>query len=429
MRAIKTLSSPINAHVSVPGSKSYTHRMLIAAALSDGPCAIQNALDSEDTHLTLEALRKWGARVETDQDTIVVHGGGGRLEASDAPIFLGNSGTSMRLLTAVAALAEGRSVLTGTERLQARPIQDLLEGLHQLGVAARSLAGNGCPPVEVAGGGAAGGRAVLNCARSSQFLSALLLIGPCTRDGVEIQVQRGPVSRPYIDITLETMARFGVQADRNAYAWFRVPGGQHYRSGPCRVEPDCSQAGYFWAAAAVTGSTVAVSGTRLDSRQGDIRLVEILARMGCTVSAGASGVSVTGGELSAAEVDMGDIPDVVPTLAVVAAFARGRTIIRNVAHLKEKESDRLAAVCSELSKMGIESGYDEDGLWVQGGRPSGAAIDCHNDHRIAMSFAVAGLKVAGVRILDDACVQKSFPDFWEVFERLYCGARPAVQLE
>jgi 3-phosphoshikimate 1-carboxyvinyltransferase len=195
------------------------------------------------------------------------------------------------------------------------------------------------------------------------------------------------------------------------------------------VEPDCSQAGYFWAAAAITGSTIVVNGTRLDSRQGDIRLVEILERMGCRASAGASGVAVTGGELAAAEIDMGDIPDVVPTLAVVAAFARGRTILRNVAHLKEKESDRLAAVCSELSKMGIECGYDEDGLWVQGGRPNGASIDCHNDHRIAMSFAVAGLKAAGLKIQDEACVQKSFPAFWEVFEGLYGGVGRADQLE
>ncbi len=419
MRAVKTLSSPNQVQVSVPGSKSYTHRVLIAAALSDGPCVIQNALDSEDTRFTLEALKKWGVQVAESEQDLVVHGCQGRLAACSEPIFLGNSGTSMRLLTAVAALAEGRSVLTGTERLRARPIQDLLEGLNQLGVTARSLNGNGCPPVEVAGGGVAGGRAALNCALSSQFLSALLLIGPCTRDGIEIQVLRGPVSRPYIDITLETMARFGVHADRQAYEWFRVPGGQHYRSGPYRVEPDCSQAGYFWAAAAITGSTIAVNGTSLESRQGDIRLVEILARMGCTVSARASGIAVTGGELSATDIDMGDIPDVVPTLAVVAAFARGRTIIRSVAHLKEKESDRLAAVCAELSKMGIESGYDEDGLWVQGGRPNGAAIDCHNDHRIAMSFAVAGLKAAGVRILDEGCVQKSFPAFWEVFEGLY----------
>jgi 3-phosphoshikimate 1-carboxyvinyltransferase len=403
----------------VPGSKSYTHRVLIAAALSDGRCAIQNALDSEDTRFTLETLKKWGVQVEESERDLVVHGHRGKLEAGGGPIFLGNSGTSMRLLAAVAALAEGRSVQTGTERLQARPIQDLLDGLNQLGAPARSLAGNGCPPVEVRGGGVNGGRAVLNCTLSSQFLSALLLIGPCTRDGIEIRVERGPVSRPYIDITLDTMARFGIHADRREYEWFRVPAGQAYRSGSYQVEPDCSQAGYFWAAAAITGSTVVVSGTSLQSCQGDIRLAQILERMGCTVTATAGGVAVQGGALAAADIDMGDIPDVVPTLAVTAAFARGRTTIRNVSHLKAKESNRLAAVCAELGKMGVESGYDEGMLWVQGGRPSGAAIDCHDDHRIAMSFAVAGLKTPGVTVLDEACVQKSFPNFWEVFEGLY----------
>jgi 3-phosphoshikimate 1-carboxyvinyltransferase len=403
----------------VPGSKSYTHRALIAAALSDGPCAIHNALASEDTAHTLQALEKWGVAVEKSAEKLVVHGRAGRLEACTEPIFLGNSGTSMRLLTAVAALAAGKSVLTGAERLKARPIRHLLEGLRQIGVAARSLAGNGCPPVEIEGGGIKGGRALLDCSLSSQFLSALLLIAPCTRDGIEIRVQQGPVSRPYIDITLETMARFGAQVERKAYDWFKVPGGQPYRSGHYHVEPDCSQAGYFWAAAAITGSTVAVEGTTLQSRQGDIRLTDILSRMGCTVTEQENGVAVTGGELSAVDVDMADIPDVVPTLAVVAAFARGRTVIRKVAHLKEKESNRLAAVCAELNKMGIEAGWDADSLWVQGGRPRAAAIDCHNDHRMAMSFAVAGLKTAGLAVLDETCVEKSFPSFWDVLEGLY----------
>lgn len=419
MRPIEPMASPVQMEVSVPGSKSYTHRMLIAAALSDGRCRIRNALGSEDTRLTLQALEKWGVRVEAMREELVVHGRQGALTASDGPIFLGNSGTSLRLLTAVAALAEGRSVLTGTERLQARPIQHLLDGLAQLGVAARSRAGNGRPPVEIEGGGLSGGRATLNCSKSSQFLSALLLIGPCTRDGVEIQVQQGPVSRPYIDITLDTLSRFGITFDRSDYDWFRVPGGQTYRSGCFLVEPDCSQAGYFWAAAAITGSTIAVKGTRLPSRQGDIRLAAILERMGCTLAILENGVAVSGGRLAAVDVDMADIPDVVPTLAVVAAFARGRTVIRNVAHLKDKESDRLAAVVAELGKMGIESGYDQNALWVQGGHPQAAAIDCHNDHRIAMSFAIAGLRTPGISILDEACVQKSFPTFWDVFGGLY----------
>lgn len=419
MREIKPLPRPVQTVVSVPGSKSYTHRMFIAAALSSGPCLIQNALCSEDTRFTLETLKKWGVEVAKTGEDLVVHGRPGRLVACDGPILLGNSGTSMRLLTAVAALAKGRSVLSGSERLKARPIQDLVDGLSQLGIAARSAAGDGHPPVEIEGGSVRGGRAVLNCSLSSQFLSALLLIGPGTAEGIEIQVQRGPVSRPYIDITLEVMARFGVPVERRAYEWFRVPGGRPYRSGSYLVEADCSQAGYFWAAAAITGSTVAVKGTSLASRQGDVRMVEILERMGCTVSAQADGISVKGGELSAVDADMADLPDAVPTVAVVAAFARGRTVIRNVAHLREKESDRLAAVCTELGKMGIDAGYDEHMLWVQGGRPGAAAVDCHNDHRMAMSFAVAGLKTEGVRILDDACVQKSFPAFWEVFGRLY----------
>jgi 3-phosphoshikimate 1-carboxyvinyltransferase len=418
MREIKTLP-PTRAAVAVPGSKSYTHRVLIAAALSDGRCVIENALESEDTRLTRDTLNKWGVAMAPEGEALVVAGCRGEFKNCRSPIFLGNSGTSMRLLTAVAALVPGTSILTGSDRLRVRPIQDLLDGLAQAGVTARSLDGNGCPPVAIEGGGLSGGRVDLNCALSSQFLSALLLVGPHTREGIEVRVTHGPVSRPYIDITLDTLASFGVQAERDGYAWFKVPGGQCYRAGRHRVEPDCSQAGYFWAAAAVTASTVSVRGTRRGSRQGDIRILEILERMGCRVASQADGVAVSGGALSAVDVDMGDIPDVVPTVAVVAAFARGRTVIRNVAHLRGKESDRLAAVSAGLNQMGIAAGCDADRLWIEGGTPQPAAIDCCNDHRIAMSFAVAGLKAPGVRILDEACVRKSFPGFWETLEGLY----------
>ncbi len=388
MREIKPLH-PVQASVAVPGSKSVTHRVLIAAALSDGPCRIENALASEDTGLTRQALERWGVRIEPEGEGLRVFGTGGDLAASPDPILLGNSGTSMRLLTAVAALARGRTVLSGTARLQARPIQDLLDGLAQVGVAARSLAGNGCPPVAIDGGGIAGGRASLNCSLSSQFLSALLLIGPYTHNGLEIHVTRGPVSRPYIDITLDTMRDFGVEAERDGYSWFKV------------------------------GSTICVRGTRRNSRQGDIRILEIFERMGCRVESRPEGVAVAGGPLKAVEVDMGDIPDVVPTVAVTAAFARGRTLIRNVAHLKEKESDRLAAVSTGLNRMGIDAGCDGESLWVEGGSPQPAAIDCRDDHRIAMSFAVAGLKAAGIIILDETCVRKSFPGFWQTLDALY----------
>ncbi|MFW5810422.1 MAG: 3-phosphoshikimate 1-carboxyvinyltransferase [Thermodesulfobacteriota bacterium] len=405
----------INTAVEVPGSKSYTHRILIASALSDGECFIQNRLKSEDTELTLNALQQMGVAAEEIGGGLKIHGTGGRLTGG-SEIFLGNSGTSMRLLTSVIALAEGETLLTGTDRMKERPVADLLEGLTQIGVKAQSVNGNGCPPVAVRGGSLQGGRIALKCGLSSQFLSGLLLIGPYTREGLEIEVVEGPVSKPYIDLTLEVMERLGVPAERRGYERFFVAGNRIYRAGPYTVETDASNASYFWGAAAITGGTVTVRHIDLATKQGDIRILECFQRMGCRVAESGGGVAVTGGPLSAIEVDMADMPDMVPTLAVVAAFADGRTVIRNVAHLRAKESDRLAAVAAELTKMAISVTEQEDGLIIQGGSPKGARIDTYDDHRIAMSFAMAGLRVPGVMIEEERCVDKSFPDFWRVFE-------------
>lgn len=409
-----------DAVVSVPGSKSYTHRIFIAAALSGGRCRISNALRSEDTDLTLKALRQLGANVEEEaNDRLTISGCDGRFASVKQPIFLGNSGTSMRLLAGVAALGQGGIVLTGSERMQQRPIQELLDALHGLGIAARCVEDNGSPPVEVIGGRFAGGTTRVDCRVSSQYLSALLLIAPFAENPVDIEVSHGPVSRPYVDLTVDVMKRFGIEVARSGYERFQVAGGQRYRAGDHAVEPDSSQAGYFWAAAAVTGGSVKVLGTRPDSRQGDVRLAACLERMGCTVIAEADGIRVQGGPLKAIEVDMADMPDMVPTLAVVAAFADGTTVISNVAHLKAKESDRLGAVATELAKMGIEVARSESGLVVKGGKPKAAVIDTYDDHRIAMSFAVAGLAVPGIRISEEMCVAKSFPNFWKVFKSLY----------
>ncbi len=408
----------VNAEVTVPGSKSYTHRLLIASALSDGPCTVRNALRSEDTNLTLAALSRMGADVREEGDALAIRGTGGRLTASDE-IYLANSGTSMRLLTAVAALAQGTTVLTGTDRMKERPLQDLLDGLAQIGVDARSIEGNGCPPVRVTGGDVRGGHVRLRCGVSSQYLSGLLLTAPCTRQGMDIEVVQGPVSKPYIDLTLDVMERFGVAVQREGYERFHVSGGQVYRSGAYVVETDASNASYFWAAAAVTGGTVKVRNIHPDSRQGDIRLLDCFRQMGCTVADDAGGITVTGGPLTAIDVDMGDMPDMVPTLAVVAAFAEGTTTIRNVAHLRAKECDRLSAVAAELSRMGADVRTTEDSIAIRGGSLSGAEIETYDDHRIAMCFAVAGLRVPGVRIKDEACVGKSFPGFWDVFAELY----------
>jgi 3-phosphoshikimate 1-carboxyvinyltransferase len=405
--------------VCVPGSKSYTHRVLIAAALSDGACEVRNPLNSEDTLITRRCLSEMGVSIEETPDHLQIQGTSGRLRSPENPVDLGNSGTSMRLLAAVAALGQGVCVLTGSQRMQKRPIQDLLVGLTQMGVGARSMNADGCPPIEVTGGGLKGGSVTIDCRISSQFLSALLMIAPFAKETVTITVVGGLVSRPYVDMTIAVMEAFGIAVDRHGYERFVVTGGQAYRAGDHAVEPDCSQAGYFWAAAAISGAGVTVAGTSKTSLQGDVRFTECLAAMGCRVVADSDGIKVTGGPLTGVIVDMADMPDMVPTLAVVAAFARGTTVIENVAHLRAKESDRLGAVAAELTKMGIEADCVGSGLRIVGGNPQGASIDTYNDHRIAMSFALAGLKVPGIKIKDETCVKKSFPNFWEVFKSLY----------
>ena len=406
------------ATVSVPGSKSYTHRLLIAAAIANGRSIIENPLKSEDTLITRDCLMQMGVAIEDQEKAFTVHGNAARFKVPERPLDLRNSGTSMRLLAAVAALVPGPVTLTGTRRMQERPIQNLLDALQQMGATARSLSGNGCPPVEISGSRLKGGRVSIDCHVSSQFLSALLLVAPFAEEDSEIVVTNGLVSKPYVDMTLDTMERFGVSVERQGYERFLVKNGQAYRSGTYRVESDCSQAGYFWAAAAVTGAGIKVTGTSLASRQGDVRLTDCLKQMGCRVVQEQDGIRVSGGRLNGITVDMADMPDVVPTLAVVAAFAQGLTVIKNVAHLRAKECDRMSAVATELAKMGIEVDCRADQMRIAGGCPKGAVIDTYDDHRMAMSFAVAGLKVSGVKIKDETCVGKSFPDFWSVLDEL-----------
>ena len=405
--------------IRVPGSKSYTHRSLIAAALGDGPCTIGNPLFSQDTILTADALQQMGIDIERREDSWIVYGKDGCIGSCNHPIYLGNSGTSMRLLTAVAALSKEPVVLTGNARMQQRPIEDLLQGLKRLGIDAASRQAGGCPPVRIAGGPIRGGAIEIDCSKSSQFLSALLLVAPCTPAGMHIRVPTEPVSKPYIDMTLHVMADFGIEYRRSGYREFQVPGGQHYHRDGYLVEPDASQAGYFWAAAAITGCRILVEGISLDSRQGDVQFVRILEAMGCSVvqEDGAIGIEGKRG-LRAIDVDMSAMPDLVPTLAVVAAFAEGKTTVRNVSHLRIKESDRLRVTMDNLERMGIRVSTDGSNLEVWGGAPHGALIKTCDDHRMAMSFAMAGLVVPGIVIDEETCVGKSFPDFWKVLQSM-----------
>ena len=417
MKQIKTIDN-LDASVSIPGSKSITHRYLIMAALAKGRSWLGNGLWCDDTRYTATALERLGAQIRHSPKAIEVIGTGGVLNCPSEPIYLENAGTSMRLLTAVACLGRGSCVLVGNERLHTRPMQELLEALQPLGGVVESLQEKGYPPVRIHGSGLKGGSTMVNASRSSQFVSAILLVAPYATKPVEIAVQ-GLVSKPYVDVTLDGMSKFGVNAcwlDKNN---LRVKAPGRYLAGSYHVEGDCSSASYFWAAAAISRGKVLTRNILHETRQGDLAFLDILCQMGCRAEWHDHGVTLYGGKLRSVEVDMKDMPDMVPTLAVTAAFAQGTTVISNVGHLRIKESDRLRAIAEELEKMNVQVEEEEDRLTIRGGTPRGALIACHNDHRIAMSFAVAGLVAEGVCIDDELCVNKSFPQFWETLEQLY----------
>lgn len=409
-----------DAVISAPGSKSYTHRALILSALADGESTLVHALNSEDTGYTIQGLRNFGVPIFWERDLLRVIGKGRLLGGTaESNIFVGNSGTSMRFLTALAALKNGCTLLDGSERMRNRPIADLLDGLRALGVRAYSKEGNGRPPVIVESQGLEGGGAKIKGTESSQFLSALLMVAPYAQKDVSIEVTGNLASQPYVGMTLDVMAAFGIKVERKGYRSFSVKAGQHYLSQTYHIEGDASNASYFFSAAAITRSKVRVENYRSNSLQGDTGFLSILEMMGCEVIKGQSWVEVRGKELQGMEIDMNAMPDVVPTLAVTAAFARGKTVIKNIGHLRFKESDRIRALIGELGKMGIRVKGGKDWLSIRGGTARGAEIETHNDHRLAMSFATAGLAVPGIKIKGEQCVDKSFPDFWKTFAGLY----------
>ncbi|MFO7911206.1 MAG: 3-phosphoshikimate 1-carboxyvinyltransferase [Desulfotignum sp.] len=406
-------------NVTIPGSKSISHRMLICAALSGQTSYIKNLLHSRDIDLTMHALSCMGADItKTDSDSICVTGFSGHPGPYEDPIYLENSGTSMRLMAGIAGLGATPYILTGNARMCTRPMKELLDALNQIGIDAKSDTPQGFPPVTIQGKSRQGGVVHLDCSKSSQYLSALLMSGPFMSQGLTIKLVSPPVSSPYIDLTLDVMKQFQVNAGKTDDTTYEVPGGQTYMAGSHAVEPDLSNAGYFWAAAAVTGQKIGVENIGSRSLQGDFRQIYILEKMGCSLFFEDNSVAVKGNVLSAVDVDMSDTPDAVPAIAVVAAFAKGTTRIFNIGHLREKECDRIHAVASQLEKMGIQVSQGEDWLEITGGKPAGAFINTFNDHRIAMAFAVAGLVAAGIQIENEACVGKSFPGFWDVFDAL-----------
>ncbi len=422
MKEISPVTS-IDATIAVPGSKSLTQRALIAAALANGRSRLLGPLNSEDTDYTSTALGQMGITVLKEKDEWQVAGNGGKIATPSSEIYLGNNGTATRFLTSVAALGLGLFTIDGEERMRERPIGPLMAALAGWGVDIRSVAGTACPPLIINSHGLQGGETILPEGKSSQYLSSLLLVAPYAAQPAILQVKGEVLSKPYVAMTLSVMADFGIEVDCNQdFSRFIIPQGC-YRAMDYEIEGDASNASYFWAAAAITAGRVTVSNVPVPSLQGDAGLVPLLARMGCNINReDGGGITVQGRErLEGITVDMGDMPDVVPTLAVVAAFAQGKTVINNIAHLRIKECDRLSAVVTELTRMGARVEEQQDSMIIHGDGGAGlhgAVIDTYKDHRMAMSFAVAGLKVAGVQISNEGCVGKSFPDFWERFSLL-----------
>lgn len=421
MIKIKPITGSVNAVVRVPGSKSYTNRALITAALADGTSIINNALFSDDTKYMASCLNTLGISVEERKEAnkFTVYGKGGSIPAEKANLFIGNAGTAMRFLTAMLTLGCGVYEIGGVERMGQRPIQDLLEGLNQLGAEVKSKYENGCPPVIVNGKGLKGGYAKVKGDLSSQYFSALLMVSPYAKDDVTIEVKGDLVSKRYVDMTIDLMNKYGVTVENTDYKKLFVKSGQRYRAISYEVEGDASAASYFFAVAAITGGRVRVEGVGGDSLQGDIHFADVLKKMGCNVTMGRDWIEVSGRALQGIDIDMGDMPDVVQTLAAIAVYVQGRTRVRNVKTMRIKETDRIAAVVKELRKMGISVVEYEDGFEIEpSSMPKPAEIETYDDHRMAMSFALIGLKSDGIVIKNPECVSKTFPDFFQRLEKL-----------
>jgi len=418
---MRPLAQPPDAEVAVPGSKSISNRVALLAALTDGRSQLDGVLFSDDTRYMAAALRQLGVAVDADEAgaRLVIDGCGGRWPQARAQLDVGNAGTAMRFLVAALCLGDGVYHIDGSPRMRQRPIQELVDALTPLGGDAVSEHGSGAPPVLVRAHGLAGGRTTLSAARSSQFLSALLQVAPYAARDVDIVLQGEVIAQPYIDMTIAVMAQWGVQVERDGYRAFHVRAGQRYAARRYAVEPDASSAHYFWAAAAVTGGRVRVPGLSRDSLQGDVQFAALLARMGAQVVWDDAAITVQGhGQLNGVPVDMNEFSDTAPTLAAIAPLCSAPVRIDNVAHLRLQESDRLAAVATELGKLGARVEERADGLTVWPSALHGGVVDTYDDHRIAMAFALLGLVVPGVSIRDPGCVAKTFPDYFARLESL-----------
>ena len=414
----------VSGEVNVPGSKSLSNRALLLAALAEGETELTNLLDSEDIEHMLNALTKLGVsyRLSEDKTQCVVQGNGGAFNVAEPlELFLGNAGTAMRPLCAALAASNVDTVLTGEPRMEERPIGDLVDALREADADVTYLKNEGSPPLQIKGKTLNGGEMSVDGSVSSQFLTALLMAAPLFSGDVTIRIKGELVSKPYIDITLDTMAKFGVTVENDNYQTFTVSGDAKYIApGKFMVEGDASSASYFLAAGAIKGGKVRVTGIGQNSIQGDIRFADVLEAMGATVVWHDEYVEITGAPLKGVNMDMNHIPDAAMTIATTALFAEGPTTMTNIYNWRVKETDRLAAMATELQKLGakVEEGHDYIKVWPTDSLKH-AEIDTYNDHRIAMCFSLVALSDTPVTINDPGCTRKTFPDYFTRFKTLY----------
>jgi 3-phosphoshikimate 1-carboxyvinyltransferase len=402
--------------VRLPGSKSISNRVLLLAALAKGETEVLGLLDADDTRVMRDALAVLGVSFSSN----TVRGVGGPFPVKKADLFLGNAGTAFRPLTAALAFSGGEYRLSGVPRMHERPIGDLVDALRGIGARVDYAGKEGFPPLVVHASRLKTEKLRVRGDVSSQFLTALLMALPLGGKPARIEVQGELISKPYVEITLNVMKRFGIEVKRTGWRYFDVPAGTYASPGKIFVEGDASSASYFLAAGAIGGGPVRVEGVGRGSIQGDVRFTEVLERMGASVSLGDGWIEVSGGKkLKAIDADLNHIPDAAMTAAVLALFADGPSVIRNVASWRVKETDRLAAMATELRKAGAQVEEGADFLKINPGKlTAGAAIDTYDDHRMAMSFSLVALGGVAVRINDPNCVAKTFPDYFNVFQTI-----------
>lgn len=417
---IPLLPAPPRLVWRVPGSKSITNRALVLAALADGESRLEGVLESDDTRYMREALEELGIDIRGEGDTLIVRGGRARLRPAKKPLFVGNSGTTVRFLAALCCLVDGETTLYGDEAMARRPIQVLVDGLRQLGV--DIVCATGSPPLTVRGGPLRGGTLRMQGDRSSQYFSAVLMAAALAEGDVEIEIEGELVSRPYVDITRRMVADFGGEIEAHAVG-YRVRASGGYRSRVYAIEPDASAASYAFALAAASGGTIEVPGLGSQALQGDYAFVDLLQQVGAEVEKHSDRTIVRGtGTLRGVDVDMRDISDTVMTLAAIAPVCSGPTRIRNVANIRIKETDRLAATAAELERLGQRVRTGPDWLAIEPQPIQPALVRTYQDHRMAMSFSILGAVRSGVQIEDPACVAKTYPGFFEDLAAAYLAA-------